>query len=1086
VFELAIKLRPEDQDRFLERECRGDRALLEELKSLVSAYRESGISESGSDPAQEALNAPPMPQRIGRYEITGSIGSGGFGRVYSARDPAVGRVIAIKILSAPGDRDLVKRFRSEAVTVANLHHKNIVTVHEFGEENGVPYLVMEYLEGTNLHDLIRQRTPLSLQEKLSIMSEVAEGLRCAHDRGVIHRDVKPANIMRLTDGSVKIMDFGIARLARSSATRLTHTGLVIGTLMYMAPEQFSGTADALTDIFAYGVTFYELLTGRHPFSFSEDPAVMMHRIMSVEPEAVRALFPECPESVERIVSRTLAKNREARYTSLADVVADTKPILQDLGRQQAGELFSRAQDLLHGDQLDAAQSTIRKALELDPWHADARLLRSSIEEALHRRDLLGRAGALLDRSEGWLREREYAKAEECLATVKQMALSDVSVNARLEKAYGLIEQARNAQLLLESARQHLRKENLTEAFRTVSQVLAMDPGNSEGQHLLEEVRTRMASREAQRKIQEEMGRAESLLSIGEIDQALVLLIELESRDPSNKELSALRIRADSQTAEAERARRLAGGIAAVRDLLRNRRFDDALGRIDGLLAEFPDHPELKALHRFAAEQVATRKRSEEIRQLKADAAAWIESGEYDRALRALEAGVAAFGEDGDLTRLLQAAVAGKVGLERERAIARIVEDTERLRAQGKLDDDALRAIERAIKPWGHDPRLDRLLQEVSGELREKERHSRIRDVLQRANTLIDQDNPDAAILLLRQSVERDGEDREITRLLKSAESHIRARSRSARLSVLLEEVKNLAAEQRWEQARHRIDEALAEYPNEPSLVAARAAVLPFLAVRSTSSTWLGGLSSNLASIRHRFVTRASVPALTVLAAIMLMCGFWVLHVYDTGFSRPQPRVEKAVQSQITERVAPKIEEGAKPQPSNQPQAIPGQTPQKKGAEVDQHAKGSGGLTQKGVAPGAVHKGTPACSASKFVLAEYGDLRAGEIVWTGALGQGNRLFIGGEPVLDVSSGHVQESLFKIFEEKYQEPVLDVSSGHVQGDVPPIGIPVRFQISPNTVRITSGPSAGNCWRSGLYLENTGSTANELKIRWEVFQP
>ena len=169
--------------------------------------------------------------------------------------------------------------------------------------------------------------------------------------------------------------------------------------MYMAPEQFSGTADALTDIFAYGVTFYELLTGRHPFSFSEDPAVMMHRIMSVEPEAVRALFPECPESVERIVSRTLAKNREARYTSLADVVADTKPILQDLGRQQAGELFSRAQDLLHGDQLDAAQSTIRKALELDPWHADARLLRSSIEEALHRRDLLGRAGALLDRSE---------------------------------------------------------------------------------------------------------------------------------------------------------------------------------------------------------------------------------------------------------------------------------------------------------------------------------------------------------------------------------------------------------------------------------------------------------------------------------------------------------------------------------------------------------------------------------------------------------------------------------------------------------------------------------------------------------------
>jgi len=278
------------------------------------------------------------------------------------------------------------------MTVANLHHKNIVTVHEFGEENGVPYLVMEYLEGTNLHDLIRQRSPLSLQEKLSIMSEVAEGLRCAHDRGVIHRDVKPANIMRLTDGSVKIMDFGIARLARVNATRLTHTGLVIGTLMYMAPEQFSGTADALTDIFAYGVTFYELLTGRHPFQFSQDPAVMMNRIMNVEPEPLRSLVPECPEPVERIVNRTLAKNREARYSSLADVVADTRPILQDLSRQQAGQLFARADELLRDDQLDAAQSAIRKALELDPWHSEARVLRSRVEEALHQRDLLSRAG----------------------------------------------------------------------------------------------------------------------------------------------------------------------------------------------------------------------------------------------------------------------------------------------------------------------------------------------------------------------------------------------------------------------------------------------------------------------------------------------------------------------------------------------------------------------------------------------------------------------------------------------------------------------------------------------------------------------
>ena len=227
------------------------------------------------DDADDGPTAPLPFQRIGRYEITGNIGSGGSGRVFSALDATVGRVVAIKVLNAPGDPALVKRFQVEAKTVANLHHKNIVTVHEYGEEDGVPYLVMEYLNGTTLLDLIAQRS-LSLLEKLEIMSEVAEGLHYAHEHGITHRDVKPANIMRLTDGSVKIMDFGIARFGAQTA-RLTQSGLLIGSLMYMAPEQFNGTADALTDVFGYGVTFYELLTGKNPFA-NADPVVIIFKI----------------------------------------------------------------------------------------------------------------------------------------------------------------------------------------------------------------------------------------------------------------------------------------------------------------------------------------------------------------------------------------------------------------------------------------------------------------------------------------------------------------------------------------------------------------------------------------------------------------------------------------------------------------------------------------------------------------------------------------------------------------------------------------------------------------------------------------
>jgi tetratricopeptide (TPR) repeat protein len=475
----------------------------------------------------------------------------------------------------------------------------------------------------------------------------------------------------------------------------------------------------MSDIFAFGVTFYELLTGLHPFS-STDPAVIMYRILNVEPDALRSLLPDCPESLERIVNRALAKSREARYSSLADVAADTKPILMDLRRQQAGELFSQADELLRGDRLDAAQSAVRKALELDPWHAEARQLRSHIEQALRRRGLVDRAGALLDRAERKLSQREFNEAAECLATVKQMSLDDARINARLERANSQIEQARNVIRLLDAAHEYLHREDLTEAFRAVSEVLVSDPGNGVGQQLLQEIRTRMTSREAQRRTQEEIARAESLLSIGEIDQALALLTDIESREPSHKKVSRLRARAAAQKAEEERARRLAEAVAAVKALLRDRQFDEAVGRIDECLGEFAGNPELMALRRHAAEQVAAQKRAEEIRNLKAAAAAWIESGEYDRAIHALEAGVALLGDDGDLTRLLQAAAAKKAAQERDQALSRIIDDIKRLRRQGKLDD-TFRGVERAIQTWGNDPSLQQLRQEVSDELREKER-----------------------------------------------------------------------------------------------------------------------------------------------------------------------------------------------------------------------------------------------------------------------------------------------------------------------------------------------------------------------------
>ena len=184
---------------------------------------------------------------------------------------------------------------------------------------------------------------------MNIMDQVADGLDCAHSNGVVHRDVKPANIRLLPDGTVKILDFGIARVSREKGTRLTQQGDLIGTILYVSPEQFGGAdADALCDIFAYGVTYYEFLTGKHPFG-SSDPRSVMFKITMEDPPPLRGLLPECPEFLEQILNRALHKDRELRYQSLRDLRLDTEPLIIELKQERARELVAEAQRLSEDD-----------------------------------------------------------------------------------------------------------------------------------------------------------------------------------------------------------------------------------------------------------------------------------------------------------------------------------------------------------------------------------------------------------------------------------------------------------------------------------------------------------------------------------------------------------------------------------------------------------------------------------------------------------------------------------------------------------------------------------------------------------------
>jgi tRNA A-37 threonylcarbamoyl transferase component Bud32/tetratricopeptide (TPR) repeat protein len=444
-------------------------------------------------------------ETIGKYQVQKVLGRGGMGTVYEALDPFINRKVALKTMIAGlvDHPELKARFLREAQAAGGLRHRNIVTVYDLGEDKGQPYIAMEFIEGTDLEKVIQGKEPRTVEWKLDVLRQLCEGLSYAHKNGIVHRDIKPANVAVTHDGEVKIMDFGIAHLQSSTMTK---SGLVLGTVHYMAPEQIEGQkVDHRADIFSVGAIAYELIAYKRPFD-GETITAVMYKIMHDRPDP--KVLPDTGYSpvLQQIIMKALARDVRERYQTLEEMhrdvvglvrkmptsvgVAAAAPAEQDRGRQQEiARLRAEVERARAEGQLQRALLACRRLLEMAPQDKPAAETARQIDAAIQDRQV----EQLCETALAYAKDGDTELAGKIMAKVQKLAPE--SPRFRQLQAFLADESSRRAAAALTAtAQEHIALGNLEEALAAAEEALLAQPSNT----VAREIRDRAADALAKR------------------------------------------------------------------------------------------------------------------------------------------------------------------------------------------------------------------------------------------------------------------------------------------------------------------------------------------------------------------------------------------------------------------------------------------------------------------------------------------------------------------------------------------------------------------------------------------------------------
>lgn len=640
---------------------------------------------------------PTLPARIGKYDVIHMLGRGGMGVVYRARDPRIGRDVAIKTLTAGylGEPEMLKRFYREAGNTGNLRHPNIVTVYDFGDEEGLPYIVMEFLEGAPLDKLIRENQLLHMSGKLAIMEQVCLALSYAHGQGMIHRDVKPTNIIVQPDGVVKLLDFGIARSGAMASTGttagtdsgLTQTGALIGTPAYMAPERLRGERfDGRSDIFAAGVVLYQFLAGALPFA-AEYPANINQILHDVAPPLGKYLPSYLPQ-LDEIIGRSLAKDPQQRYASAGEMSADLHVIGKKLKSQRLNQLVSDARTAVKKDDYVAARSILGEVLHADPKLASARKLMSAVEKYFNEQKLKQEIDEIKRRAQEALDPRRWDEAHFLCADILKLQPDDADASALLQLAEAGKQTREQMQQLLRDAEAARRGGDFDAARQMAGKAADLDPSDSRIQaickileheahearrknelrsllkkvhdeiaaghltnasgvlteaeslsssdpdliRLKDELVERLQKEERQRLLQNLRNQAETAITLDQLQTVMVAVESALEKHPTEPSLLGLKLKIEPRLREQEN-RKL---VAEVSEACLRLSSSDALERLRDALARLPGNPELLALESAISQRLTREQREKLLAQYLSRAHALLGDHLYLETVKVLE------------------------------------------------------------------------------------------------------------------------------------------------------------------------------------------------------------------------------------------------------------------------------------------------------------------------------------------------------------------------------------------------------------------------------------------------------------------